>query len=202
MIALLLRPASSCTTRSPACLPQRDEGLRARQLSPSSWEKASPSRGLRAAGGSCRRPLLSCLRWRATEQWDQGATSTTGAPLRCPKPWEQQEGARFQCHVLRLLQASQSQRFHLGVVVGPELQWSWRTSAVCLHSSTGLPEGPCTFSPKLLHVLTPVTRRDAIHPPSIPGWVLWTTGRSALKRGPVQEQPGVTSSHGNGGVWR
>lgn len=201
MIALLLRPASSCTTRSPACLPQQDEGLKARQLSPSSWGNTSPSRGLRAAGGSCRRPLLSCLRWRTTKQQDQGATSATGAPLRCPKPWEQREAARFHRHVLPLLQASRSQRVHLGGCGGARAAVELANISSMPALIHRAPRGPLHIFPK-----TPpcayTSDKDAIHPPSIPAWVLWTTGRSALKWGSMQEQPRVTSSHGNGGVRR
>lgn len=108
MIALLLQPSLhntlSCTTCCPAYLQQWAQGLRARRLSPSSWGKASPSTGLRAAGGSCLHPLLSCSCRRATKQQDRGASSTTGASLGC----------RTSHHVLPLLQTSGSQWFHLG----------------------------------------------------------------------------------------
>lgn len=137
-------------------------------MSPGSWGKASPSTGLRAAGGSCLHPLLSCLHWRVTEQRYSGVSSATGASLRCPESWDQEREQDFTPAA-----GIRETMFSPGGLCGSRAAVELvEVSVTCLHPSTGLPEGPCATSLKLLHVLTPTTRRDAVHLPSItPGWV-------------------------------
>lgn len=176
-----------------------------RQLSPAAGGRQVPAQGWGQLEAAACIPCSSCLHWGAIEPGDRGVARSTRVSLGCPKPWEQREGAGLHAACYLCCRHQGANISTRGVVAGPVLQWSWQVSATCLHPPTGLPERACAASPKLLHGLMPVTRRDAIHPSSItPGWLLWTTGRSTMKWVLHESSPGqprVTATEEVGDNW-